>query len=100
MLRITIQDGENTKVVLLEGKIIGAWTEEFDRTWHALERSLDSRKLQLDLRGVSFVDDRGKQVLREIYRKTNASFIANSPLTRYYADEAMQQVARTIQEGD
>jgi anti-anti-sigma regulatory factor len=100
MLRITIQDGENTKVVLLEGKIIGAWTEEFDRTWHALEQSLDSRKLQLDLRGVSFVDDRGKQVLREIYRKTNASFIANSPLTRYYADEAMQQVARTIQEGD
>jgi hypothetical protein len=47
--------------------------------------------LHLDLRGVAFVDAKGRQLLREIYQKTNACFLADSSLTRYFADEAMQQ---------
>jgi len=42
-------------------------------------------------RAVAFIDDQGKQLLQEIYRKTNASFVADSPLTHYFAHEAMQQ---------
>jgi hypothetical protein len=52
---------------------------------------LQSKKLRLDLRAVAFIDDQGKQLLQEIYRKTNASFVADSPLTHYFAHAAMQQ---------
>ena len=48
------------------------------------------KKLQLDLRDVAFADDKGRKVLREIYQKTHAGFLTNSPLTKYFADDAMQ----------
>lgn len=89
MLRITVQQGERAQTIKLEGKIIGPWVEEFNRTWQSLANSLGSKKLQLDLSGVPFVDAKGRQLLREIYQRTNASFLTDSPLTRYFAEDAM-----------
>ena len=99
MLRITIHEGAKAQTIQLEGKIVGPWVEEFNRTWHSLVPSLGSKELHLDLRGVAFVDAKGAQLLREIYRKTNACFLADSPLTRYFADEAMQQSPKHREEG-
>ena len=81
----------NEHVIRLEGKIIGPWVEEFARIWHFLELSRGSKNLRLDLRGVAFVDVKGQQLLQEIYEKTHASFLADSPLTHYFANHAMQQ---------
>jgi hypothetical protein len=99
MLRITVQEGEGAQFIVLEGKIVGPWVEEFNRTWRSLASSLGSKQLHLDLRGVVSVDAKGKQLLREIYRKTNARFLADSPLTRYFADDAMQQSPKDEEEG-
>jgi hypothetical protein len=91
MLRITVQEDANEHVIRLEGKIIGPWVEEFARTWRSLELSRGSKDLRLDLRGVAFVDVNGQKLLHEIYLKTHASFLADSPWTHYFASEAMQQ---------
>jgi anti-anti-sigma regulatory factor len=99
MLRITIHEGARAQTIQLEGKIVGPWVEEFNRTWHSLAPSLGSKELRLDLRGVAFVDARGRQLLREIYQKTNACFLADSPLTRYFADDARQQSPKHGEEG-
>jgi hypothetical protein len=99
MLKITIKDGETVQTIRLEGKIVGPWVEEFDRAWHAMEID-GSKQLRLDLCGVDFVDDRGRRLLQDIYRKTHASFLANSPLTHYFADEAMQQKSHDRKQGD
>ena len=99
MLKITIREGAKASTIQLEGKIAGPWVEEFNRTWRSLARSLGSKELQLDLRGVAFVDAKGRQLLREIYQKTNACFLADSPLTRYFADDAMQQSPKYGEEG-
>lgn len=69
---------------------MGAWAEEFSKTWQSLKDSLDSRKLFLDLCGVIYVDEHGKQTLRDIYQMTGAAFLTNSPLTKYFAEEAMR----------
>jgi anti-anti-sigma regulatory factor len=90
MLKITIHENERDQTIQLEGKIAGPWVEEFDRTWHSLA-PFGSKKLHLDLRGVAFVDVKGRQLLREIYQETNAGFLTDSPLTRYFADDAMRQ---------
>ena len=90
VLKITINDSGNTQTILLEGKIAGPWVEEFKRVWRSLERSAGGKQLRLDLRGVAFVDERGRRLLQEIYQETKASFLANSPLTHYFANEAMQ----------
>jgi ABC-type transporter Mla MlaB component len=99
MLRITIHDAASTQTIQVEGKIAGPWREEFDRVWRELEPSLGSKKLQLDLRGVGFVDALGRQLLREIYQRTKASFLANSPLTQYFAEDAMRYPPSDEEEG-
>lgn len=99
MLRITIHEGAKAQTIQLEGKIIGPWVEEFSRTWHSLAPSLGSKKLHLDLRGVAFVDAEGRRLLQEIYQKTNACFLADSPLTRYFAEDAMQLSPKHGEEG-
>jgi hypothetical protein len=99
MLRITIHENAKDQTIQLEGKIAGAWVEEFNRTWHSVAPSLGSKQLHLDLRAVAFVDAKGRQLLREIYQKANARFLADSPLTRYFADDAMQQSPKNGEEG-
>jgi hypothetical protein len=99
MLRITVQEGESGQTIKLEGKIVGPWVEELSGAWHSLARSLGSKELYFDLCGVAFVDARGRQLLRDIYQKTNSSFLADSPLTRYFADDAMQQSPNAGEEG-
>jgi anti-anti-sigma regulatory factor len=94
MLRITVHNGEKTQTILLEGKISGLWVEELDRTWHNLAPELGKKKLQLDLRSVDFVDGKGSQLLRDIYRATKASFLTDSPLTQHFADVATRKTLR------
>jgi anti-anti-sigma regulatory factor len=99
MLRITIHENARTQTIQLEGKIAGPWVEELARTWHSLALSLGSKALCLDLRDVSFVDVKGRQLLREIYQKTNGCFLADSPLTHHFADDAMGQSPKDGEEG-
>ena len=60
--------------IKLEGRIVGPWVAEFDRTWHSLASSLDGKKLSVDLRGVTYIDSEGREVLAEIVK--TASFVA------------------------
>jgi hypothetical protein len=99
MLRITIQEGAKAQTIRLEGKIVGPWVEEFRRSWLSLAPLLGPRELHLDLRGVAFVDAKGRQLLREIYQQTSACFLADSPLTKYFAEDAMQKSPKDGEEG-
>lgn len=99
MLRITIHEGVKAQTIQLEGKIAGPWIEEFNRAWHSLAPSLGSKELHIDLRAVAFVGRKGRRLLREIYQKTNASFLADSPLTQYFAEDAMRQSPIDGEEG-
>jgi len=99
MLRITIHENARAQTIQLEGKIAGPWVEELTRSWHSLALSLGTKAVCFDLRNVAFVDAKGRQLLREIYQKTNARFLADSPLTRYFVDDAMRQSSKNKEEG-
>lgn len=90
MLRVTVKEDPQTVVIKLEGKVAGLWVGEFDQAWRSLEYSWVSKKFSLDLRGVSSVDYEGRRLLRKIYEKTGTAFMTDSPLTKYFAEEAMQ----------
>jgi len=75
----------------LEGRVTGPGSSEFDRSWQALEPSLDSRKLVIDLRGVIHMDSDARRLLAEIHRKTGAEFLADTPMTKYFAEEARRE---------
>jgi len=83
----------------LEGRMVGACVGECRLAWLSLQSSLSQRKLALDLCGVTFVDESGLELLREIYRATRADMLTNSPLTRHFAEQATGSPG-TRQKGD
>lgn len=89
-MRITIQEDANSVTMKVEGRIARHTMPEFSRAWHSLAPSLGSRRLSIDLRNVTFVDGDGQQILREIYEKKRPDFLTSTPLTQYFAEEAMR----------
>ena len=89
VLKITLLDEEFRCVTLkIEGRVAGLEVPVLDRAWQDLAPSLGVRKLSVDLRGVTFIDAAGRDVLAEIHSRTNARFLANTPMTKYFAEEA------------
>jgi hypothetical protein len=78
---------------------MGPWVEECHRTWHAIRAGLGPKKLLLDLRGVTFMDGRGTALLRQIHRTSGAEVLANSPLTKHFAERIMRGIEKTENEG-
>ena len=82
----------------LEGTVTGTGTHEFERIWRSLEPSVDSKKLIVDLGGVIHMDADARKLLAEIYRKTGAEIVADTPMTKYFAEEARQAKAKNFEE--
>ena len=93
-LRIAIHDEPKVVTLKVEGRIAGPMVAEFDRTWLSLALCLVSRKLSVDLRGVTCVDTAGRCLLVGICDKTGAGFLADTPLTKYFAEEASRRPSK------
>ena len=90
-VKITIQEEANSMRLKLEGKVTAAGTKEFERAWRTLEQSLDHKKLVVDLGGVIHMDSDARRLLAEIYKKTGAEFVADTPMTKYFVEEARRK---------
>jgi len=91
-LKITIHEVGEFVTLKIEGRVVGPKVPELDRAWQELAPSLGSRKLSVDLRGVTFMDTTGRRLLAEIHNKTGAEFLADTPMTKYFAGEAKQGI--------
>lgn len=88
-LRVTFQDGEDVFTMKIEGKLAGPQVNELSRAWRSMASSLGHRRLVIDLNDLIFVDRAGVAVLAEICGQTGAQFQADTPLTNYFAEEAL-----------
>lgn len=96
MLRISTSEDEGAVAITLEGRVAGLWVEELAGAWKDIAPQLGERKLQLDLRGVTFADDSGKQVLREIYAESKAEILARTAWTEHLASEIRSNSASDL----
>jgi hypothetical protein len=87
-MKVSISDEATLATLKVEGRVVGPWAAELGRTWYGLWSSTKQKRLQLDIRGVSFADHKGSRILREIVRATGAEIVADSPLTQYFASRA------------
>jgi len=90
LLRISTEQEKNQIILRIEGKLINPWTKELERAWQVLADTLGTKKLFLDIRGTTFVDQSGRELLGRIVRMANANMLADSPLTRQFVDEVRQ----------
>jgi hypothetical protein len=87
-LKITINETPETVKLRLEGRVARPWLSEFQSAWDGLAVSIGSRKLTIDLCGVTQMCPDARKLLAEIHTRTGARFLADTPLTKYFAEEA------------
>ena len=92
MVKISVQETEKVVTLKIEGRAAEPVVAELHRAWQDLVPSLGSRKLSIDLRGVTFMDTTGRHLLAEIHDSTGAQFLADTPMTKYFAEEATRSI--------
>jgi hypothetical protein len=93
VLKISINEETPVATLKIEGKLVGPWAMELGRTWQELWASARRMPLRLDIRGVTFADQKGARILREIVTETGAEILSDSPLTKYFANQATSGAA-------
>lgn len=67
MLRITIDENQDSVILRLEGKLIRPWVEEVEQCWRSVFATLGARCVQVDLSAVNFVDTAGGALLARMH---------------------------------
>lgn len=84
VIRITCHDEAALTRLVLEGKLAGACVDELDKCWRDEPGKWSS--LLIDLTSVSFIDERGKQLLKRMH-DNGATLISSSIMSRCLIDE-------------
>ena len=94
-MRVTIHQPNGEHVILkIAGRIAGAQVPVLHQAWQELAPSLGQRRLLVDLRDVIHVDEPGRSLLADMHAKSGAEFVADTPLTKHFAEQAQQDVRR------
>lgn len=95
-MRVTIHNHPEGDAVTLkiEGKLVGTHVSELQPAWQELSASLGGRRLFVDLRGLMHVDEEGRRLLASMHATHGAEFLADTPLTKYFAEQARQKDSR------
>ena len=65
VIRISCHNESAMMRLVLEGKLAGACVDELDKCWQ--QTSSNGAPLLIDLTSVSYVDERGKQLLKRMH---------------------------------
>jgi hypothetical protein len=90
MLRITPLVAKEKAILRLEGKLRGPWVDELAKVWSRLWPSAGLKRMRVDLRAVSFVDERGKDLLRRM-RQEGIELVATDPFISALLEEIEQR---------
>jgi outer membrane protein TolC len=66
MLRITLHDAPKALTFQVEGRLVGEWAKELERSWKNVPNNSANKTIIIDLTGVLFIDREGKRVLAEL----------------------------------
>ena len=85
--RITVHERESSIEVILEGRLAGPWVAELSKAWRETAPRLDTKRLTLNLSDLTYSNEEGKQVLREIIAQTNPDIFTSDPLMKHFAQK-------------
>ena len=89
MLKITVHVDPRSMTLQLEGRLVGPWVGELERSWASVMNGRANRSLLVDLSAVTYVDERGKDLLKRLHRD-GAQFTASGCLTNCIVEEIMR----------
>jgi hypothetical protein len=69
VLRVTTITAKGAPVLKLEGKLGGPWVDELQNCWTEFAAGANRSAIKIDMRGVSYVDHRGRNLLLRMERE-------------------------------
>jgi outer membrane protein len=86
MLRITTETKRGRLTLYIEGRLTGPWVGALEQCWRELSARGERHKFYINLCGVSFIDNAGKVLLKEMHRQ-GGELIAEGCLNQAIVDE-------------
>ena len=81
MLRITTYETTGSLIIQLEGKLAGPWVDELEKCFRSRENCEDMRTARFDLTDLTFIDDRGMELLKDFHHR-GAELVARGCLMK------------------
>jgi hypothetical protein len=69
VLRVTTISAKGSPVLRLEGKLGGPWVDELQNCWNDVATKKHESAIKIDMRGVSYVDHSGRNLLLRMERE-------------------------------
>src|SRR5215472_7644660 len=98
MLRITTETKRGRTVLTVEGRVAGASVAVLEQCWRDLHATSPRQKFSVSLCGVSFIDNAGKVLLKEMHRR-GAELLAEGCLNQAIVDEIVASEKHTPRSG-
>lgn len=80
MLRISILNDSRRTIFKIEGKLTDEWVAEAAKAWVEFSNASQRQPLVVDLCGVSFVDDGGRELLTRMH-SAGAKLVGTGPMS-------------------
>jgi hypothetical protein len=93
MLRIHVSKEKEAMTLRLEGSLGGAWVAELEKCWQAMTASPPRAAIVVKLAGLTFVDDRGKELLFRM-RQEGARLVPSGCLMRAIVETIESKICR------
>lgn len=94
MLRITVQDDARAAAFKLEGKLAHEWVAEAEKAWIEFSGLPRKGRIVVDLCGVSFVDEAGRELLSRMHA-SGAKLIGAGPMSSALIEEICGESPQT-----
>jgi len=93
MLRITTETKRGRLTLSIEGRLAGPWVAALEQCWRELLVASPRQKFSINLCGVSFIDNAGKVLLKEMHR-LGGELVAEGCLNQAIVNEIIEADAK------
>jgi len=93
MIRVSQIHEDEQQRLLVEGMLSGEWVDVLEGCWLEAPRTPDGAPLRIDLSGVTYVDDKGRELLARLIRD-GAELLARGVMTRALIEEITEKFAK------
>jgi hypothetical protein len=77
---------------LVEGTLAGDWVEVLEKSWLEAQTSRNGEPIRIDLSGVTWIDDKGRELLKRILQD-GAELRAKGIMTRSVVEEIIEEIS-------
>lgn len=93
MIRISEICKGSGRRLLVEGTIAGDWVEVLEKSWLDAQASRNGEPMRIDLSGVTWIDDKGRELLKRILQD-GAELRATGIMTMSVIKELNEEISR------